>query len=251
VKPSAAHASSVAERKLTSLLARYSLPPATGLAFGALLELLAADPLAPTTVRDPARAVDEHLADSLVALEFEPVRNATAIADLGSGAGFPGLALALALPAAEVSLVESNARRCGFIERARSACGAANVTVVNARAEAWPDGLGGFDLVTARALAAPAVVAEYAAPLLRIGGALVIWRGRRDPAAERSAEGAAAELGLELFAPVRVKPFEGAERRYLHLMSKVSQTPARFPRRTGMATKRPLGAGESRPARRV
>jgi 16S rRNA (guanine527-N7)-methyltransferase len=251
VTSSGKHASSVVERKLSGLLARYSLPPALDRAFGALLELLATDPLAPTTVREPVGAVDEHLADSLVALEFEEVRTATAIADLGAGPGFPGLALALALPAAELALVESNARKCEFIERARRACGAANATVVNARAEAWPNGLESFDLVTARALAAPAVVAEYAAPLLRVDGSLVIWRGARDSAAERSAEAAAAELGLEVASPVQVKPFEGAKRRYLYLMSKVSQTPPRFPRRPGIARKRPLGADESRPARPV
>ncbi len=109
------------------------------------------------------------------------------IADLGSGAGFPGLPLAVALPAARVSLVEGNGRKCAFMAAAIEACGAHNATPVHVRAEAWPDGIGSCDLVTARALAALAVVAEYAAPLLTPGGTLVAWRGRRDPDDEAAA----------------------------------------------------------------
>ncbi len=137
--------------------------------------------------------------------------------------------------------MESNSHKCEFIERAVAACDIRNARVVRARAEAWPDGLGSFDLVTARALAPLAVVAEYAAPLLCTGGTLVAWRGRRDPAAEASASRAAEELGLRVLEPIRVSPYEGAEHRHLHLMTKVRQTPARFPRRVGVAGKRPLG----------
>jgi len=83
----------------------------------ALLDLLESDEHAPTSVRDATRAARMHLADSLSALDLEPVRAADQIADLGSGAGFPGLALAVALPRAHVSLVESQRRRCEFLER--------------------------------------------------------------------------------------------------------------------------------------
>jgi 16S rRNA (guanine527-N7)-methyltransferase len=229
-------------RHLDELAARYGLPEPALAAAGKLLELVATDPLAPTTVRDPAAAVDEHLADSLVALELPEVSAAREIVDLGAGAGFPGLPLAIALPGATVALVESNGRKCEFIERARGACGAANTIVVNRRAEEWPEGIGRFDLVTARALAAPAVVAEYAAPLMAHGGTLVIWRGQRDPDAERAAEAAATILGLEVAGLTQVCPFKRAQSRYLYVMSKVRETPARFPRRPGIARKRPLGA---------
>ena len=105
--------------------------------------------------------------------------------------------------------------------------------------------VGDFDLATARAVAPLAVLAEYAAPVLVIGGALVAWRGRRDQEGERDAAVAAEVLGLELHEPLHVQPFPGAEHRYLHLMLKVRDTPERFPRRPGIARKRPLGA-ESR-----
>ncbi len=169
------------------------------------------------------------------------MRRAGRLADIGSGAGVPGLPLAIALPGARVALVESAARKAAFLERAVGVCGVANARVVHARAEAWPEGIAAFDVVTARAVAPLEVVVEYAAPLLVIGGTLVAWRGRRDPSGEAAAARAAAELGLEPAGVVPVKPYPSAERRHLYLMSKVTETPRGFPRRPGMALKRPLG----------
>jgi 16S rRNA (guanine527-N7)-methyltransferase len=206
-----------------------------------LHRLLVEDPLAPTAVRDPAKVMDDHLADALVALDLDAVRSARRIADLGSGTGVPGLPLAIALPHTAVDLVESASRKTAFLERAVAVSGASNASVVHARAEAWPEGIAAFDVVTARALASLEVVVEYAAPLLVVGGTLVAWRGRRDPSAEAAAARAAAELGLEPESVVPVKPYRTAENRHLHLMSKVTETPRGFPRRPGMALKRPLG----------
>ncbi|MGH2892779.1 MAG: 16S rRNA (guanine(527)-N(7))-methyltransferase RsmG [Solirubrobacteraceae bacterium] len=214
------------------------------------MDCVAGDPEAPTTVTDRAGILRDHLADSLVGLDLPEVRAATAIADLGAGAGFPGLPLAIALPGARVSLVESNGRKCAFMTRAIEACGAANAAPVHARAESWPDGLGACDLVTARALAPLAVLAEYAAPLLSVGGWLVAWRGQRDPDDEAAGARAAAELGLVPGPVVRVEPYRGARNRHLHPLLKVAPTPPdRFPRRPGMARKRPLGGASDRPRR--
>jgi 16S rRNA (guanine527-N7)-methyltransferase len=116
---------------------------------------------------------------------------------------------------------------------------------VCARAEQWSAGLVANDVVTARAVAAQPVVLEYAAPLLRLGGVLVDWRGRRSSAEEAAARTAAAELGLELREIRRVTPFARAAHRHLHVFEKVAQTPPRFPRRAGIARKRPLGAAAS------
>jgi 16S rRNA (guanine527-N7)-methyltransferase len=168
------------------------------------------------------------------------------IADLGSGAGFPGLPLAIAKPDASVSLIESSRRKCDFLERAAAACELRNVRVVNSRAESWDAGRGRSDLVTARALGPLPVVVEYGAPLLRVNGSLLVWRGARDHDAERIAARAAAELGLEPREPLSVHPYPAARRRHLHLILKVRPTPDRFPRRPGMAAKRPLGAGRGR-----
>jgi 16S rRNA (guanine527-N7)-methyltransferase len=207
----------------------------------ALLGLLEADEHAPTAIRGREQATTRHVADSLAALELEPVRAATRIADLGSGAGFPGVALAVALPCAEVSLVESQRRRCEFLHRLCAVARLENIDVICTRAEAWAAGRGCHDLVVARALAPQPVVLEYAAPLLQVGGSLVDWRGRRSEAEEQAATRAAAELGLRRVEVRRVVPFEGANDRHLHLFAKVEDTPDRFPRRSGMARKRPLG----------
>src|SRR5207244_4805958 len=98
---------------------------------------------APTTVGSQAEALDVHIADSLSGLEVPAVREARRIADLGAGAGFPGLVLAAALPDAHVALVESAGRKCAWLERAIAAMGLVNAQAVNVRAEAWPEGLGG------------------------------------------------------------------------------------------------------------
>jgi 16S rRNA (guanine527-N7)-methyltransferase len=232
----------VKHRSVAALRERHGLPDGVEPQLTALAELLSSDPGAPTTVRDRTAVLDDHLADSLVALELREVRDALRVADLGSGAGLPGLALAIALPGARVALVESNRRKCEFLERALDACGVTNAMVVRARAEEWIDGRDGCDLVTARALAPLGVVAEYAAPLLVRGGALVAWRGRRDAGDEAAGTRAAEELGLEARPPLPVAPYAGAMHRHLHVLVKVAPTPPRFPRRAGMARKRPLGA---------
>ncbi len=239
------------EERLAALAGRYGLPAAAHGQLRALLHALAADPHAPTTVREPAEAVDVHLADSLVGLELAAVRDARVIADLGAGAGFPGLPLAIALPHARVALVESTARKCAFIDGAAAAAGLSNAHAVAERAESWTEGMGAHDLVTARALAPLAVIAEYAAPLLSVGGHLVAWKGRRDAAEERDAAAAAVELGLIVEEVRPVDPYPGADHRHLHVLRKVAPTPARYPRRQGMARKRPLGAGSQPTSDRV
>jgi len=237
--------------RIASLAARYGLTDAAVVKLEALVEMLVEDPFAPTAIRDPLTAIDDHLADSLVALELEPVAHARQAVDLGSGAGAPGLPLAIALPATAFVLVESAARKCEFIERAVGVCEIDNVEVVHARVEAWHQGFGRFDLATARALASLDVVAEYAAPLLRVGGTLVVWRGRRDAEVEAAATRAAAELGMDGPDAAEAQPYPEAQHRHLHLMSKVMNTPARFPRRPGIALKRPLGSTPGRTRRAV
>jgi 16S rRNA (guanine527-N7)-methyltransferase len=228
------------DRRIHELLTRFRLDPAVAPSLSCLLDMLVRDPLAPTTVRDPDRVIADHLADSLVALELPEVRDASAVVDIGAGAGLPGLPLAVALRESTVILLESARRKSEFLLRIVSRCAVTNAEVVNARVEAWPAGLRRFDLATARALAALPVVLEYAAPLLVLGGSLVVWRGGRDPEEEAAAERAGQVLGLRLLGIHQVRPYPEAQRRHLHVWSKVMETPDRFPRRPGMAAKRPL-----------
>jgi 16S rRNA (guanine527-N7)-methyltransferase len=213
-----------------------------------LLSALAAAPDPHTTVSEPRAALDVHVADSLSALELPGVAGARRVADLGAGAGFPGLVLAIALPRARVDLIESTGRKAVLIERLAREAEIANARAVTARAEEWgarPPALGGgaeaYDLVTARALASLPVLCEYAAPLLRHDGRLVAWKGRRSAEEEAGGTRAAERLGLAVESVVAVTPFEGARDRHLHVFRKLVPTPQGFPRRPGMARKRPLG----------
>ena len=224
-----------------ALAKRYELPPAALAKLSILLDRLAADEHAPTAVSGRAAALDRHLADSLSGLEIAAVREASIAADIGSGAGLPGLALAAVLPKLEISMVESQQRKCAYIESVVGAMGLEHARVVCERAESWQQGLEANDLVVARALAAQPVVLEYAAPLLTVGGHLVEWRGQRDTVEEARAARAASDLGLRPVEVLEVVPFAGAHSRHLHVFEKVAVTPGRFPRREGVAARRPLG----------
>ena len=228
--------------RIAALVESWGLPEGAGRQLRALLDALEQDPTAPTTVTDPVRGVEVHVADALDGLGLGQVRAARRVADLGAGAGFPGLVLAAALPEAQVTLVDSVGKKCAFMLRAADAAGLTNVEVVHARAEEWPEGIERHDLVTARAVAPLSVLVEYAAPLLALDGALVAWKGARDAGEEADGRAAAAATGLEPGEVWAVPPRPGAEHRHLHVYSKVMLTPAKYPRRPGMARKRPISA---------
>jgi len=213
-----------------------------------VLEALAAEPDPHTTVSAPAEALDAHVADSLSGLAVSDIGRARRIVDVGAGAGFPGLALAIAVPRARVDLVDSAGRKTAVIARLAQAAELSNARAITARAEDWartPAALGGggsaYDAMVARAVAALPVLVEYAAPLLVEGGVLVAWKGARSPDEEAAGAAAAAAVGLAPEEVLRVEPFKGARDRHLHVFRKIAPTPERFPRRAGMAGKRPLG----------
>ena len=166
----------VAER-CRELTDRFELPPRSAEKLNALLKFVITGPSSLTNVRDPAAAVELHIADSLAGLELRQIRAATTIADLGSGGGFPGLVLAIALPDAQLTLVESAARKADFLRETAEAMTLDNVAVVAERAELWALEAREQDVVTSRALASTSILLEYAAPLLRVGGSLVAWKG--------------------------------------------------------------------------
>jgi 16S rRNA (guanine527-N7)-methyltransferase len=234
----------VSRETLAALAADYSLPAEAPDQLGRLLDALAAESDPHTTVSDPARALDVHVRDSLVALTVPALRSAGTAVDIGSGAGFPGLPLAIALPEVRFDLVESASRKTAVIGRLAEAAGIDNARPVRARVEEWAagDGASAYDVATARAVAPLAVLVEYAAPLLRVGGTFIAWKGLPPSAEVAAGESAAAEVGLEAADSLPVTPFEGARDLNLYLYSKVRDTPPTVPRRPGMASKRPLGA---------
>jgi 16S rRNA (guanine527-N7)-methyltransferase len=221
---------------------RHGLLPDARLKLERALIALAHSVNAPTAVTKAEAAVEVHIADSLCGLELESLRAAARIADMGAGAGFPGLALAAALPETQVDLIESAARKAEFIERLAADAGIGNARAVPARVEEWGAAAGreAYGAVTARALASLPVLVEYAAPLLEVGGVFVAWKGAREAEEEAAGAAASTQVGLAPAEVRRVKPFPSAERRHLHVYTKTGPTPERFPRRPGMARKRPL-----------
>lgn len=224
------------------------LTPAAREALARVLRLLANDPAAPTSVADPQRAWRVHVADSLSGLVVDDLRGASTIADVGAGAGFPGLVLAVALPRARVDLVESIGRKCDFITRAIDDARIGNARVVCDRSETWAmsdppsGGREAHQAVTARAVGRLSTLAELASPLLVEGGVLVAWKGRRRPDEERELERAAGRLAMEPVEILSVGPYAGSRNRHLHVMRKTAGTPADLPRRPGLAKKRPFGS---------
>jgi 16S rRNA (guanine527-N7)-methyltransferase len=219
-----------------------ALDPQARAALQEVLDLLAEERASVSSVTDD-RAWKVHIADSLTGLEIPELREASRIADIGSGAGFPGLALAVALPQAQLDLIESVGRKCDFMRRAIAASGISNASVIDSRSEEWAGGEGreSYEAVTARAVGRLSTLAELASPLLLDGGVLVAWKGKRDEDEEAQLQRAAPKLAMQPDQVLHVGPYAGSQHRHLHLIRKKGETPADLPRRPGMAKKRPRG----------
>jgi 16S rRNA (guanine527-N7)-methyltransferase len=219
-----------------------SLTAAQRRALETVLELLAAERASVSSVVDD-RAWRVHVADSLTGLEVPEVRSAGRIADIGAGAGFPGLVLAAALPNARIDLIEAVGRKTAFITRAAAAAGIANAKAITARTEdvARAESRESYDVVTARAVGRLSTLAELASPLLRKGGVLVAWKGRRDGDEEQQLDRASASLAMTPERILDVGGRAGSEHRHLHVIRKTAPTPPNLPRNPGIAKKRPKG----------
>jgi 16S rRNA (guanine527-N7)-methyltransferase len=219
-----------------------SLSPAQRRSLETVLALLAEERASVSSVTDD-RAWQVHVADSLTGLEVPELREAARIADVGAGAGFPGLVLAVALPDAQVDLVESVSRKTAFITRAASEADIPNATALTARSEylAKSEGRESYDIVTARAVARLSTLAELASPLLKENGVLVAWKGRRDAEEELQLERASEELAMVPEQILDVGHRAGSEHRHLHVIRKSGPTPSNLPRKPGLAKKRPKG----------
>jgi 16S rRNA (guanine527-N7)-methyltransferase len=181
-----------------------------------------------TAIRDPDEAWRVHVEDSLAALALVR-RFAGPVVDVGSGGGAPGIPLAAALPERPVTLLEASGRKCAFLERV--ALDFVNVDVVRGRAEEQPTDR--FGVAVAKALAPPAVAAEWCLPLVRPGGAVILYTGSDLGPVARVAEALAGGLP-------EVHDVPGARGRRLVVVPKTGATPPGFPRRAGLARKRPL-----------
>jgi 16S rRNA (guanine527-N7)-methyltransferase len=195
-------------------------------------DLLATAPVSVTSIRDRSELWRVHVEDALAAVPTLARLAPVTVIDVGSGGGSPGLPLALAT-GVHATLLEATGSKCAFLRDTVAAL-AAPCTVVHDRSEHHARGPGrdAYDLALARALAPPPVAAELCLPLVRPGGHVLLWTAATDIGAVAAA---AAQVEGSVEATEAV-----AGNRLLVLLAKTAATPARFPRRPGMASKRPL-----------
>ena len=198
-----------------------------------------------TAVTEEGEMVDRHYVDSLMALTVPGLIPASgSLIDVGTGAGFPGMPLAIACPQLSVTLVDAQQKRLTFLQAVIDALGLTNVRLFHARAEdsgRSPELREQFDLAVARAVAPTPVLAEYLLPFVRIGGKAVCWKG---PAlAEELEQGkrAAFLVGGKLGEPIPVTIPGRDWQHQLLPMAKVAKTARLYPRKSGTPTKKPLG----------
>ena len=205
-----------------------------------------------TRVVDPEGIRVRHVLDSLTcAVPVLPELRADpgpACIDVGSGAGFPGLPLAIAFPELTMTLLEATAKKAAFLEHAVGLLGLDRVAVVAERAEVAARGAPyreAYDLAFARALAPLPVALELCLPFVRPGGRLVLPRGSDLAAQLEDGACAARELGAQLRPALPVALDGAPPGRALVVADKLAPTDARYPRRPGVAAKRPLGCPKS------
>jgi 16S rRNA (guanine527-N7)-methyltransferase len=201
-----------------------------------------------TAITSPDDAWLKHILDSLTLLPvLADLPESPRIVDIGSGGGAPALPLAIAMPTARFTLVESTTKKADFLRAAASALGLANVEVVNNRAEsigAHPSLLRAqFDAVTARAVGRLAILAELAVPLAKVGGIIALIKGQK--ADEELEE---AKQALHMLHASHAGTIDTPTGRIV-VLEKRRTTPIDYPRKPGEPERAPLGVARERPTR--
>jgi 16S rRNA (guanine527-N7)-methyltransferase len=206
-----------------------------------------------TAIDDDEGIQIRHFLDALSCLmAFRPPHRAegsqpmaeTRLIDVGTGAGFPGLPLKIVCSGLQLTLLEATGKKVRFLEHLCGRLELDDVTVLHGRAEELgqdPSHREQYDWALARAVAEMPILCEYLLPLVRVGGSCLAQKGENAPAEVGQAERALVLLGGRLAHLVPVEVHGLAETRYLVLVDKLAPTPAKYPRRTGVPSKRPLG----------
>lgn len=187
-----------------------------------------------TSVTDPDEIRTKHFEDSLSLLQTIKLANESVI-DVGAGAGFPGIPLKLACPDIKLTLLEATKKKVEFLKHIISILSLENVEIIWGRAEeATREKRERFDLAVSRAVAKLNILSEYCLPFVKLGGLFVAYKEEEIEAEVEEAKKAIAILGGQIR---EIKKFP---LRSLVIIDKIRETPPKYPRRAGMAKKRPL-----------
>ena len=194
-----------------------------------------------TAVTDPDEVTVKHFADSLVLLGKTEFPAGASLLDVGTGAGFPGLALKLARPDLQVAFLDGTRKKLGFISSVLEETGLAGETMHLRAEEAGkqPKYREKFDFVTARAVADMAVLVEYCLPFVRAGGLFLAMKSAADEEEVQNAAGAVRLLGGKTEQNLLFDLVENTPRRIV-FVRKISQTPPKYPRASAKIAKSPL-----------
>jgi 16S rRNA (guanine527-N7)-methyltransferase len=192
-----------------------------------------------TAVREPVLIQQRHFLESLSCATVTGDLNGFVLADVGTGAGFPGLPLKILFPDLSLTLIDSVAKKARFLEMVVAVLELPKVTVLTERVEVLghlPEHREHYDWVVARGLARLNVLMEYLLPLCQVGGSVLAQKGKHAKVEAEEAASAISILGGA--APAFCDGL--SKRRVLVTVKKIAETPARYPRRTGIPSKRPL-----------
>lgn len=199
-----------------------------------------------TRITEPIEFWEKHLWDSLVGIQPYLIgSDATPqrVIDIGTGGGFPGVPIAIAKPTWKVTLLDSTRKKITFLQQMTTDLGLKNIRCLVDRVEQLgqdPTHRERYDIATIRAVAAANVCAEYALPLVKVGGAVILYRGQWTPEEETELRGAIAKLGGKLKAiETFTTPLSHSTRTCIYIM-KGSPTPDLYPRAIGVPNQHPL-----------
>jgi 16S rRNA (guanine527-N7)-methyltransferase len=196
-----------------------------------------------TAITEPHAIQTRHFLDSLSIVKAVKIRPGLRVIDVGTGAGFPGLALRIAFPGIHVTLMEATGKKVTFLDHVIKTTGLDSVTTLHARAEEAgqdPKYRASYDIVLARAVARLPSLLEYLLPLARVGGYCIAMKGKTARQEADDSTKALAVLGGKLKGIVTVNLPDVAEEHHLVIVEKIAHTPSAYPRKPGTPTQKPL-----------